>query len=299
MELTTTVATADDDTRLAVHLTAATPDPPTTGTAPVMCLPGGPLLDSDYLGDLGGLAGHRRLALLDHRGTGRSEVPTDPTTYRCDRMVDDVEAVRRHLGLETVDLLAHSAGANLAHRYAERHPDRVASLLLVTPSVVALGIAVPDSARSEVARLRRSEPWYAAAAAGLAAIQAGTGTAEDGAALAPLSHGRWDAGTRAYAARMDARRDPAAIEAHVAEGAFDPPATRRAITGLDVPVLVVAGAWDIGAPPSVLAEVAGLFPRGRLVVLPRAGHFPWRDDASAFRTAVAPFLTAARPDSRH
>src|SRR4051794_30014263 len=94
---------ADDGTRLALHLTG-------TGD-PLVCLPGGPMLDSGYLRDLGGLAAHRAFARLDLRGTGASDVPADPASYRCDRQVADVEATRRHLGLEQLDLLAHSAGA--------------------------------------------------------------------------------------------------------------------------------------------------------------------------------------------
>lgn len=105
---TATFATADDGARLAAHL---------IGTRlTLLCLPGGTLLDSDYLGDLGGLSSPRRLVLLDPRVSGDSDRPEDPAPYRCDRMVADVEVLRRHLGFEVIDLLAHSAGANLAYR---------------------------------------------------------------------------------------------------------------------------------------------------------------------------------------
>jgi pimeloyl-ACP methyl ester carboxylesterase len=50
--------------------------------APLVCVPGGPLLSADYLGDLGGLADHAELILLDHRGSGSSGAPNDPATYR-------------------------------------------------------------------------------------------------------------------------------------------------------------------------------------------------------------------------
>ena len=149
----TTHLTADDGTRLAVHLTGS--------GAPLLCLPGGPMLDSGYFRDLGGLAAHRALARLDLRGTGASDAPADPASYRCDRQVADVEAVRRHLGLDRLDLLAHSAGANLAYAYAAAHPDRVARLVLVAPSVRGLDIEITDEARSAIARLREGEPWYA------------------------------------------------------------------------------------------------------------------------------------------
>ena len=103
-----------DGTRLAHHRAGEGP--------PLVCLPGGPMQASAYLDDLGGLTAHRSLVRLDLRGTGDSAVPADPATYRCDRQVADVEALRAHLGLERLDLLAHSAGAALALLYAARHP---------------------------------------------------------------------------------------------------------------------------------------------------------------------------------
>src|SRR5262245_64627857 len=98
-----------DGTRLAHHSLGA--------GDPLICLPGGPMRASVYLGDLGGLSAHVRLVLLDLRGTGNSAAPVDLATYRLDRQVDDVEALRVHLGLATVDLLAHSGGGSLAIAY--------------------------------------------------------------------------------------------------------------------------------------------------------------------------------------
>jgi pimeloyl-ACP methyl ester carboxylesterase len=72
---------------------------------------------STYLGDIGGLPAHLSLVLLDFRGTGESAVPDDPHTYRCDRLVDDVEALREHLGQDRVEMMAHSAGASVAVLY--------------------------------------------------------------------------------------------------------------------------------------------------------------------------------------
>jgi pimeloyl-ACP methyl ester carboxylesterase len=47
---------------------------------PLICVPGGPMRDSAYLGDLGGLAARRRLIRLDLRGTGQSAAPADPAS---------------------------------------------------------------------------------------------------------------------------------------------------------------------------------------------------------------------------
>src|SRR5437764_4527619 len=84
--------TAADGTELAYHLRGE--------GEPLIVLPGGPMQASSYLGDLGGLATHRRLVLLDLRGTGDSAVPADPATYRCDRPVADGAALGAHLAPE-------------------------------------------------------------------------------------------------------------------------------------------------------------------------------------------------------
>ena len=76
-----------DGLRLAYHVIG-------TGR-PLIVLPTGPGLAPDYLGDLGGLPAStsRSLVFLQLRGSGVSEVSDDPATYRCDRMVEDVEAL--------------------------------------------------------------------------------------------------------------------------------------------------------------------------------------------------------------
>ncbi|GGK53677.1 hydrolase [Planomonospora parontospora subsp. parontospora] len=276
------VFSAYDGTDLAYHVFGE--------GAPVICLPGGPMQDSAYLGELGGLSAHRRLIMMDPRGTGRSATPEDAASYRCDRLVGDVEALRAHLGLDRLDLLAHSAGANLAVLYAARHPERVGRLALITPSTFAVGIAATGESRLEVARLRGDEPWFGPAFAALEAVMAGDATEADRKAIDPFFHGRWDAAAQAHQAAQDGRRNREAAAVFGAEGAYDPDATRTALAAFGAPVLLLAGEVDLNTPPGVAAEFAGLFPDAEFVVQPEAGHFPWLDDADRFVATVARFL---------
>ncbi|WP_406472258.1 alpha/beta fold hydrolase [Streptomyces sp. NBC_01615] len=273
---------APDGTELAYHVSGDGP--------PLVCLPGGPMQDSRYLGDLGGLSAHRQLVMLDLRGTGRSATPEDPASYRCDRLVDDVESLRQHLGLDRMDLLAHSGGTNLAVLYAARHPDRVGRLALITPSVMALGITVPADVRRETARLRRDEPWFPTAYAALEAIVAGKADANSFQAIAPFWCARWDDTAQAHrAAEHDQRNDEAAA-VYGTEGAFAPTTTRAALARLTSPVLVLAGELDLNSPPPAMTELTALFPHANLTVQPATAHFPWLDDATRFVTTTAAFL---------
>ncbi|WP_372667036.1 alpha/beta fold hydrolase [Amycolatopsis kentuckyensis] len=240
-----------------------------------------------YLADLGGL---ERLAVLDLRGTGDSDVPADPGTYRCDRQVEDVEALRKHLGLDRLDLLGHSAGASLAVLYAARYPGRLRRLVLAAPSPRAVGLQLSVDDRRRIMARRAGAPWFDAAAAAYDAIAARTATSADWAAVAPMYYGRWDDAARRHQATEAGQRNGAAARVYNSEGAFEPEVTRAALGAVEAPVLVLAGELDWIASPAVAGEFAGLFPDGRVVVLPGAAHYPWLDDAAGFGSAVSGFL---------
>jgi pimeloyl-ACP methyl ester carboxylesterase len=271
-----------DGTRLAYH---------TIGTGrPLVCVPGGPMRASAYLGDFGGLSARRALVLLDLRGTGDSEVPVDRASYRCDRQVDDIEALRVELGLDRLDLAGHSGGATLAVLYAARYPDRVDRLVLVCPGTRPVGIEIEDADRREVAELRRGEPWFADAFAAFERIWSGESTPADWDAISPFMYGRWDAETRAAVEGRPGQRNEEAAAVYYAEGALDPPAVRSAIASLPALVLLLAGEYDAALPPKRATEYAELFAHAEVVVQPGAGHSPWLDDPKWFVRTVGDFL---------
>lgn len=271
-----------DGTELAYHVMGE--------GAPLICLPGGAMRAGAYLGDLGGLGDVRRLIVLDLRGTGDSAVPDDPSTYRCDRLVDDVEALRRHLGTDRVDLLAHSAAGDLASLYAARYPQSLRSLTLVAPTTRAVGFPFVEREAREAAALRHSEPWYAQALPALEEIWAGRLTDELRAASRPFLYGRWDAAAQAHAALSARQINTEAAQAYYGHGAFDPAATVTALRTLPAPVLVLAGEYDGVTTPDRAAELAALFPQSEFAVQRGAGHFPWLDDPGAFVRTVTAFL---------
>jgi len=282
------IFSAPDGTRLAYRTL-------TVGEgAPLVCLPGGPMQASAYLGDLGGLSAvaGRPLVLLDLRGTGESETPADPSSYRVDRQVDDVEALRAHLGLDRIDILAHSASGDLALLYAGRYPERVRSLVLVTARARAAGIDFPLEGRREALALRSGEPWYDEVVPAFERAMSGAGTEDDWQLLDRLSYGRWDAAAAAHAAAGEDGYNEEAAQAYPGPGAFDDAAeVREVLVKLDAPVLVLAGELDPSPRPDKAAEVAALFPRGELVVQPGTAHFPWLDDPEFFARTVGEFLS--------
>ena len=126
---------------------------------PLLCHPGGPGCSSAYFGDLAGLAAERTLLLLDPRGTGASDPPADPAAYDLEDYADDIEAVRRHLGIERLDLLGHSHGGFVAMPWAARHAEHVRKLVLAS-TAPRFTDAIRQARRDRVAS-HAGQPYFA------------------------------------------------------------------------------------------------------------------------------------------
>ena len=264
----------------------------TLGDGPALvCLPGGPGRTCEYFGDLGGLSRSRQLIMPDTRGTGASADASDPLSYRCDRLTGDVEALRAHLGLDRFDLLGHSAAGDLATLYAAAYPQRVAHLILLTPSLDAVGVEETDEQwRAALAR-RSAEPWYPAALAAVEKAEAGDESADTRRAYLPFLYGRWDDAAQAHVDAGISERARAVRDGFRAEDTFNPPRTREAVSRLAAPVLIYAGELDAGPTPETAAAGTSLFPNATLTVQPGAAHFPWLDDPAFFTAAITAFLS--------
>jgi proline iminopeptidase len=78
----------------------------------------------DPLGDV------MRLVYYDHRGNGRSGRPP-PETITFEQLCSDADALREHLGFETVAVLGYSFGGFVALEYALRDPEHLSHLILL------------------------------------------------------------------------------------------------------------------------------------------------------------------------
>jgi proline iminopeptidase len=102
--------------------------------APIIVCHGGPSTTYEYLvGDLADLDDRATVVFHDYRGSGRSETAPQ-TSYTFERLADDVDELREHLGFERVTVLAHSMGGFVALHYALRHSERCERLVLLSCS---------------------------------------------------------------------------------------------------------------------------------------------------------------------
>ncbi|HTS22460.1 MAG TPA: proline iminopeptidase-family hydrolase [Casimicrobiaceae bacterium] len=103
------------------------------GKLPLLCLHGGPGAGHDYLESLGAMAKRgRRVIFYDQLGCGNSDQPDDPSLWTVPLFVEEVDVVRRALGLDQLHLLGHSWGGMLAMECALMQPVGMASLTIAS-----------------------------------------------------------------------------------------------------------------------------------------------------------------------
>jgi proline iminopeptidase len=277
---------ARDGTRLGMHVMGSGP--------PLVCVPGGPGRASEYLEDLAGLSDSYTLLRFDLRGTGHSELPEDRASLSFPRLADDIEDIRIAEGLQTIDVLAHSAGCFVALVYAARYPERLSRLILVTPSASGFGDIGDDIQRIRASR--SAEPWYAEAAEVEAEVALlpphRRGRMDRG--LRVFGYGRWDDRAKAHAASTDGQMSLRATAGFSAETyrAEKGQTLLEALREMTSPVLVITGDLDGITGAKAGHIVAALMPNATVAELPGAAHYPWVDTPEEFRALVLSWLSA-------
>ncbi len=224
---------------------------------------------------------------------------SDSAALAAERYVEDLEAIRIHLGLEQLTLLGHSWGAWPAALHAMQYPQRVRRMILVgtipfVASELAAAFETMAAGRDSVTQRRMNE---------LARIRAADPSDLD---AYRECYRLW------FTPFFAARRAPAAMKGDVCAGS---PASLRNKPFVDRFTLASLGGWDwttslrnATAPTLVIhGELDPLpierarswvtaMPNARLLELRGIGHFPYVEAPDVFLPAVNRFLRGDWPE---
>jgi pimeloyl-ACP methyl ester carboxylesterase len=231
-------------------------------------------LGSDHggLSELAGRVAGRTVVAPDLPGFGGS-APL-PGIHSLAGYAEFVEALRRHLGVDAVDLAGHSLGASIALVHAARYPASVRALVLFNPVTEASGVSgwlgrtYYDVGAWLPAPLDRA--WLASRPAIWLADQFVLRTPDPARRRAIL-----DQDYVAYR-RADMR---AVKESFRSFYGTDFVSGARRVTA---PTLLVTGERDALAPPATVRRLNARVRGSRMVVVDRAGHlFPAEEPVAA------------------
>jgi 3-oxoadipate enol-lactonase len=207
----------------------------------------------------------------DLRDAGRSPRGAEPVAIA--QHVEDLEGLRRALGLAQVIPVGCAIGAMVAAAYAAAHPAATAALVLASPT----------HRTAEAAAAMLAERATLVRRAGMAAIL-------PGAVDKAFEQQPRDERYRGYLARF-AAQDPQAYAASI-DAILDADVTTD-LRAVRCPTLVVAAAHDLLLPPAQARLVHGLVPHAQFALMEDAAHFAPFQRPEGFAGLVLSFLARA------
>lgn len=262
---------------------------------PILCLHGGPGMDSGYFfpdpgvwgPGLRAVAENHRVVTYDQRGCGGSGVPDVEQPLALSRHVDDVDRVRAALGLERPTILAHSFGSVLAILFALQNPDRLSRLVLIGGAPTrefmagyraAVAAELPPEARARLTEIQAEE------------LDDEAMRERFRLALPLYFHRRLSEAERETL--LATIQFSAAVNRAVAAGleSYD---LSPALPHIRVPALVIYGTSDRVVQPEYQLEFRGKLLTARFVAFQESGHFPFLEEPEPFARVVDYFVRRA------
>lgn len=240
--------------------------------------------------------------IYDLRGYGRSRAlqTLDPGDGHAH--VRDLQALLAHVGLagEALHLMGASLGTAVAMHFAADHPQQVRSLVLCCGPGTARTPLIDEGWRLRrermQARYQQVGTQESTLPPGVPKVRSPGEKERFAAAYHPYGpvgeamHLDFPALTFLYAEIMASAGGPPTPS--VFPVFHTRPVTAVDAASLDFPVLMVGGTEDPLFSPAELAEVASLFPRGRLELFKGSGHLAYYERPRRFNDLVTGFLTA-------
>ncbi len=264
------------------------------GSGPVLMIqPGGAGWGGDvtiYVETFRPLEAEHTLVYYDPPGIGRSGRSDDPTRYALAEYVEDIEALRRHLGLDRFSLAGHSHGGSVALKYVLAYPERVDRLLMLNSSG-------PFARDPEPEWLEARDGYEAALARWMAADTTLTPDelhAEFVRSFVPVLHFHHYEPVRRTVEEVLARTMFSVEPFRQFDREMVMFDIRDRVAGVRAPTLIVMGDDD---PPDVREGSLLMhkrIPDSQLFVLPGCGHWPAIERPDLFFPAVLRFLATRR-----
>ena len=234
-----------------------------------------------------------RVVSWSHRGTSGSDRPDDPDAVTVDDFVRDGLSVLDHFGIDRAVVVGWSIGVNIAFELAVQHPERVLGIFAVA--------GVPgDTFRTMFSPLAVPR-WLARPLA----VNGSRLVHRLGAVLTPIATripvNRATVALLTHSGFMLPVRDPHLVGRMVAEFLTTPvdwyfhlalhssEHARISLSGLAIPVQLVAGRWDLLAGARDMRTAADRLPAGEYVEL-NGTHFLQLEKPDAVHVLLRSFL---------
>jgi proline iminopeptidase len=259
---------------------------------PMVLLHGGPgATHHDFHPYLSQAAPFARVIYYDQRGCGLSDYQPGQG-YSMDQAVDDLDRLRRALGIERWVVLGHSYGGLLAQGYALKYPESLQGLVLVCASTGLRGKGLPSRAGEFLSPREQAKINEIRSTPGLSIAQI---------VYNDFLNGDWKRQSYYKPSREQIARTALYEWVHdknfnsVMSQSADEVDLAGAFARCPLPTLILEGRWDMSWNTDKPERFQKNHPRAKLLVLSESGHSIFADQPNEFFGALRDFLTALTP----
>jgi len=236
------------------------------------------------------LAERAQLVYFDHRGQGRS-ARGDISRYTLDENVEDMEALRIHLGLGPIVSIGTSYGGMVAMAHAARYPDSVSHLVLIVTAAHSGFIARAQQIVQERGTAEQVAVCDILWAGGFANSAEMRRYYE---VMGPM-YARSATPDGGASTRLRAIHSPEPLNrAFGPDGFLRSYDLRPELPRITAPTLILAGRHDWICAPEFSEEIHRLIPGSDLRIFEHSSHSIRADEPEAMRDAIAGFVVYRR-----
>ena len=249
---------------------------------PVILLHGG---QGDYRSwepQMAALSRYYHVISYSRRYNFPNQNPQTATNHSAIVEAEDLAALMKALHLKHANLVGVSMGAATALTLAIKHPNLVRSLVVAEPPILAWAKHFQDGALYDDFMRRIQDTAREAFASGN--DEAAMRFFVDGFAKA----GRFD--SLSPEARLGVMQNAGFFRMMVRSEDPYPDISRRDLSSLRIPVLVITGEKTVEIHRRIDEELSKVIPRARSATIPNAGHGSPRENPGAFTEVVENFL---------
>jgi pimeloyl-ACP methyl ester carboxylesterase len=230
-----------------------------------------------------------KIIFVTTRGSGRSTRPADMSQMGSAHMADDIEQLRRHLGLPMIDLFGHSNGGAIAISYAERYGEHLRKLVLSSSQLLGFDAsqtiqAFLDDAATDP-RYRDAVPYV-----GQPSPDDDAGFRQHFIKRLPLYLHDPQAHAATFVRHMGESFSAWAYRAQAVVDRLPAADQVDKLAAIQAETLILVGRHCWVCPVAISQRLHTGIRGSRLVVLERTGHFPWIEEPERFFPEITGFL---------
>lgn len=230
------------------------------------------------------------MVYYDPRGTGKSETPQTIEEYNSNYLVQEIEDLRRFLKADKIWIFGHSDQSAVALEYALKYQDKISGLIITGTSLIGTQQESIDRRKEfEQQRVEESE-WFARVIVNwdymkqhktdkdlngndisTSPIKWWCFNEESSQKIIPVVKEISKAGRRKSVKNQNYYETPNERQKYLVH--------QQNFLKIETKTLIVNGKFDTKNPPEYAEELHKVLPNSTLILIDKAGHFPWIENS--------------------